>query len=92
VVPATQLAPSLHNQRTASPKTNRIFPVPRLKLGFRRCSTDYGACRETGIPLCTRIGHIGTLMPSEPGCLIYPDQDALDFADLTIVAGFIGYP
>ena len=34
----------------------------------------------------------GPLMPSEVGRPIYLDQVALDFSDLVIVGGHIGYP
>ncbi|WKD49002.1 amidohydrolase family protein [Microbulbifer spongiae] len=52
----------------------------------------YTACCELGIPFCTQIGHTGPLMPSEVGRPIYLDQVALDFPELKIVAGHIGYP
>lgn len=62
------------------PPTDRLFyPV-------------YTACCELGIPFCTQIGHTGPLMPSEVGRPIYLDRVALDFPELTIVAGHIGYP
>lgn len=44
------------------------------------------------MPFCTQIGHTGPLMPSEVGRPIYLDQVALDFPELVIVAGHIGYP
>jgi hypothetical protein len=50
------------------------------------------ACCELGVPFCTQIGHTGPLMPSEVGRPIYLDQVAIDFPELTIVAGHIGYP
>lgn len=52
----------------------------------------YVACCELGIPFCTQIGHTGPLMSSEVGRPIYLDRVALDFPDLTIVGGHIGYP
>ncbi|MEM1432439.1 MAG: amidohydrolase family protein [Pseudomonadota bacterium] len=62
------------------PPTDRLFyPV-------------YTACCELDIPFCTQIGHTGPLMPSEVGRPIYLDQVALDFPDLKIVGGHIGYP
>ena len=62
------------------PPTDRLFyPV-------------YTACCELGVPFCTQIGHTGPLMPSEVGRPIYLDQVALDFPDLVIVGGHIGYP
>ena len=44
------------------------------------------------VPFCTQIGHTGPLMPSEVGRPIYLDQVAIDFPELTIVGGHIGYP
>jgi predicted TIM-barrel fold metal-dependent hydrolase len=58
----------------------------------RRFYPIYAACCEVGVPFCTQIGHTGPLMPSEVGRPIYLDQVALDFPELTIVAGHIGYP
>jgi uncharacterized protein len=53
----------------------------------------YVACVELGIPFCTQVGHTGPLRTSETGRPIpYIDDVALDFPDLTIVAGHIGYP
>ncbi len=62
------------------PPTDRLFyPV-------------YVACCELDIPFCTQIGHTGPLMPSEVGRPLYLDQVALDFPELKIVGGHIGYP
>ncbi|MFF2550259.1 amidohydrolase family protein [Nocardia sp. NPDC058058] len=59
----------------------------------RRFYPIYAACVEAGIPFCTQVGHTGPLRPSEPGRPIpYIDQVALDFPELTIVCGHIGYP
>ena len=58
----------------------------------RRFYPIYTACAELGIPFCTQIGHTGPLMPSEVGRPIYLDQVAIDFPELTIVGGHIGYP
>lgn len=63
----------------APPTDRRFYPV-------------YVACCELGVPFCTQIGHTGPLMPSEVGRPIYLDRVALDFPELTIVAGHIGYP
>jgi len=63
-----------------TPPTDRLFyPV-------------YTTCCDLGIPFCTQIGHTGPLMSSEVGRPIYLDRVALDFPELTIVAGHIGYP
>ena len=66
-----------------------LFQVPPTD---RRFYPVYVACSEMNVPFCTQIGHTGPLMPSEVGRPIYLDQVALDFPDLTIVAGHIGYP
>lgn len=63
----------------APPTDRRFYPV-------------YAACCEMGVPFCTQIGHTGPLMPSEVGRPIYLDQVAIDFPELTIVGGHIGYP
>ena len=53
----------------------------------------YVACVELDIPVCLLVGHTGPLMPSEVGRPIpYIDQIALDFPELRIVCGHIGYP
>ena len=58
----------------------------------RRFYPIYATCCDLGVPFCTQIGHTGPLMPSEVGRPIYLDQVALDFPELVIVAGHIGYP
>lgn len=59
----------------------------------RRYYPLYVACVELGIPFCTQVGHTGPLRTSETGRPIpYIDDVALDFPDLTIVGGHIGYP
>jgi predicted TIM-barrel fold metal-dependent hydrolase len=53
----------------------------------------FAKCVELGIPFCTQAGHIGPAYPSAPGRPIpYLDRVALDFPELTIVAGYVGYP
>jgi predicted TIM-barrel fold metal-dependent hydrolase len=53
----------------------------------------YAACVELGVPFCTQVGHTGPLRPSEPGRPIpYIDQIAIDFPELVIVCGHVGYP
>jgi predicted TIM-barrel fold metal-dependent hydrolase len=48
---------------------------------------------DLGVPFCTQVGHTGPLRPSETGRPIpYIDQIALDFPELTIVCGHVGYP
>ncbi len=59
----------------------------------RRYYPLFAECVELGIPFCTQAGHTGPLRTSETGRPIpYLDDVALDFPDLTIVAGHIGYP
>ena len=59
----------------------------------RRWYPLYVACAELGVPVCTQVGHTGPLRPSEVGRPIpYIDQVAIDFPELTIVCGHIGYP
>jgi uncharacterized protein len=59
----------------------------------RRYYPLYAECVELGIPFCTQVGHTGPLRSSETGRPIpYLDDVALDFPELVIVAGHIGYP
>jgi uncharacterized protein len=59
----------------------------------RRYYPLYAACVELGVPFCTQVGHTGPLRPSETGRPIpYIDQVALDFPELVVVGGHIGYP
>lgn len=53
----------------------------------------YVRCVELDVPICFQVGHTGPLRPSETGRPIpYIDQVALDFPDLKMVCGHIGYP
>jgi predicted TIM-barrel fold metal-dependent hydrolase len=59
----------------------------------RRYYPVYAACVELGVPLCTQIGHTGPLKRSETGRLIpYLEDVLLDFPELTIVGGHVGFP
>ncbi len=59
----------------------------------RRYYPLYAECVELGVPVCLQAGHTGPLRPSEPGRPIpYIDEAALDFPELKIVCGHIGYP
>lgn len=74
-------------------KAIRILPwLWEVPPTDRRFYPLYAACCELGVPFCTQIGHTGPLMPSEVGRPIYLDQVAIDFPELVIVAGHIGYP
>ena len=59
----------------------------------RRYYPLFAACVELGVPFFTQVGHTGPLRPSETGRPIpYIDQVAIDFPELVIVGGHIGYP
>jgi uncharacterized protein len=59
----------------------------------RRYYPLYPVCVELGIPFFTQVGHTGPMRSSEPGRPIpHVDQVALDFPELVIVCGHIGYP
>lgn len=75
-------------------KALRILPwLWSLPPNDRHYYPLYAECVELGIPFCLQIGHTGPLCPSEPGRPIpYLDEVALDFPELTIVGGHIGYP
>ena len=71
----------------------RVLPwLWDLEPTDRRFYPVYVACCELGVPFCTQIGHTGPLMPSDVGRPIHLDRVAIDFPDLTIVGGHIGYP
>ncbi len=74
-------------------KAIRILPwLWEVPPTDRRFYPVYAACCELGVPFCTQIGHTGPLMPSEVGRPVYLDQVAIDFPELVIVGGHIGYP
>ncbi len=53
----------------------------------------FAECVNLKIPVCLQVGHTGPLKPSEVGRPIpYIDQIAIDFPNLKIVCGHIGYP
>lgn len=72
----------------------RILPwLWDLPPNDRRYYPVYAACVEANVPFCTQIGHTGPLCRSEPGRLIpYLDDVLLDFPDLKVVGGHVGYP
>ena len=72
----------------------RVVPwLWNLPPNDRRYYPVYVACVELGIPFCTQVGHTGPLRPSEPGRPIpYLDEVLLDFPDLVVVAGHVGFP
>jgi len=80
--------------RTLGLRALRMLPwLWNLPPNHRRYYPLYAECVELGIPFCLQVGHTGPLCPSEPGRPIpYLDEVALDFPELVIVGGHIGYP
>lgn len=72
----------------------RVVPwLWNLSPNDRRYYPLFATCVELGVPLCTQIGHTGPLCPSEPGRPIpYLDDVLLEFPDLVVVGGHVGYP
>src|SRR5262249_19310302 len=72
----------------------RVLPwLWNLPPDDRRFYPVYVACAELDVPFCTQIGHTGPLCPSEPGRPIpYLDHVLLDFPELTVVGGHVGFP
>ncbi len=72
----------------------RVVPwLWNLPPNDRRYYPVYTACVEAGVPFCTQIGHTGPLLPSEPGRPIpYLDDVLLDFPELVVVGGHVGFP
>jgi hypothetical protein len=72
----------------------RVIPwLWGLPPNDRRYYSLYAECIELGVPFCTQVGQTGPLRASETGRPIpYLDEVALDFPELVIVAGHIGYP
>jgi len=59
----------------------------------RRYYPLFAECIELDIPVCLQVGHTGPLCPSEPGRPIpYIDEVAIEFPELRMVCGHIGYP
>jgi predicted TIM-barrel fold metal-dependent hydrolase len=72
----------------------RVLPwLWGLPPNDRRYYPLYAECVELGVPFCLQVGHAGPMRASEPGRPIpYLDEVALEFPELTIVGGHIGYP
>jgi len=59
----------------------------------RRYYPLFAECVQLDVPVCLQVGHTGPLQPSEPGRPIpYIDEVALEFPELRMVCGHIGYP
>ncbi len=72
----------------------RILPwLWDLPPNDRRFYPVYTACVDAGLPFCTQIGHTGPLKRSEPGRPIpYLEDVLLDFPELVVVGGHVGFP
>lgn len=83
-------------EHTAGGKFVGVRVVPwlwDLPPNDRRYYPVYVACVEAGVPFCTQIGHTGPLCRSEPGRPIpYLDEVLLDFPELKVIGGHVGYP
>lgn len=75
-------------------KALRVVPwLWDLPPNDRRYYPLYAECCELRVPVCTQVGHTGPLCRSETGRPIpYVEEVALDFPELTIVCGHIGFP
>jgi hypothetical protein len=75
-------------------KAIRVLPwLWELPPTHARFYPVYAECCELNVPFCTQVGHTGPLKSSEFGRPIpYIDQVAIDFPELVIVGGHIGYP
>lgn len=59
----------------------------------RRYYPLFAECVNLGVPVCLQVGHTGPLCPSEPGRPIpYIDVVAIEFPELKILCGHVGYP
>jgi predicted TIM-barrel fold metal-dependent hydrolase len=81
-------------QKQLGMRALRVVPwLWGLPPNDRRYYPLYAECIELQIPFCLQVGHTGPLRSSEPGRPIpYLDEVALEFPELVIVAGHIGYP
>lgn len=72
----------------------RVVPwLWNLPPNDRRYYPIYAACVDLGVPFCTQIGHTGPLRRSETGRPIpYLEDVLLDFPELTVVGGHVGFP
>lgn len=52
----------------------------------------YATCVELNVPVCLQVGLTGPLRSSEAGRPLHIERIALDFPELKIVCGHIGYP
>jgi hypothetical protein len=72
----------------------RVIPwLWDLPPNDRRYYPVYAACVDAGLPFCTQIGHTGPLKRSDTGRLLpYLEDVMLDFPELVVVGGHVGFP
>jgi len=58
----------------------------------RRYYPIYSKCCELGLAVWMQVGHTAGLMPSSPGRPILFDRIAIDFPELVLIGGHIGWP
>lgn len=58
----------------------------------RRYYPVFAKCVELDVAVWMQVGHAGPLLPSDPGRPIYLDTVALDFPELRVIGGHIGWP
>jgi predicted TIM-barrel fold metal-dependent hydrolase len=92
--PVAAVAQLRHAVRDLDFRALRVVPwLWGLPPNHRLYYPLFAECVELGIPFLTQVGHTGPLRTSETGRPIpYLDDVALDFPDLTIVGGHIGFP
>jgi hypothetical protein len=74
-------------------KVLRIEPFMWSKPPTDACYYPlYAKCIELDVAFQTQVGHTGPLFPSETGRPLYIDRVALDFPELRIICGHIGWP
>ena len=75
-------------------KALRVVPwLWGLPPDDRRYYPLYAECCELEIPFLTQIGHTGPLLTSEPGRPIpYLEHVLLEFPELVVVGGHVGFP
>jgi len=99
VVDLRDVGATLNVNSATEEELRRLFVALRIEpFMWRKPPTDrayyplYAKAAELGVALQTQVGHTGPLYPSETGRPLYIDEVALDFPDLHIVCGHIGWP
>ncbi len=63
-----------------------------ISLSHKLVYPFYAKCVELDVPIVVQTGHSAEMMPSEMGRPLLLDEVALDFPELKIVAGHMGWP